>query len=99
MSDVLNKCEALSSNPNTAKKKKKWNPSWKIHEAKRAGSSGRVLAFWPWVQTPLTQKKERKKTQIKPDTVVHFCNPITWEVEAGGLQVQGQPGLYSETLS
>jgi hypothetical protein len=23
-------------------------------------------------------------------------NLNTWEVEAGGLQVQGQPGLYSE---
>jgi hypothetical protein len=27
------------------------------------------------------------------------CNCSTWEVEAGGLQVPGQPGLYGETLS
>jgi hypothetical protein len=24
------------------------------------------------------------------------CNPSTWEVEVGGLQVQSQPGLRSE---
>jgi hypothetical protein len=31
--------------------------------------------------------------------VVHACNPSTWEVEAGGSQVQGQYGLCSKTLS
>jgi hypothetical protein len=30
--------------------------------------------------------------------VVHIYNPTTWEVEAGSLQVQGQPGLHSDTL-
>jgi hypothetical protein len=30
--------------------------------------------------------------------VVHAFNPSTQEAEAGGLQVQGQPGLHSETL-
>jgi hypothetical protein len=25
--------------------------------------------------------------------------PSTWEAEAGGLQVQDQPGLHSKTLS
>jgi hypothetical protein len=27
------------------------------------------------------------------------CNPSTQEAEAGGWQVQGQPGLHSETSS
>jgi hypothetical protein len=31
--------------------------------------------------------------------VGHTCNPNTWEVESGGLQVQGQPWLCIETLS
>jgi hypothetical protein len=31
--------------------------------------------------------------------VVHTYNPSTQEVEAGGSQVQSQPGLYSKTLS
>jgi hypothetical protein len=31
--------------------------------------------------------------------VVNACNPSTWEAEAGGSQVQDQPGLHSETLS
>jgi hypothetical protein len=31
--------------------------------------------------------------------VVRACNPSTREAEAGELRVQGQPGLYSETLS
>jgi hypothetical protein len=31
--------------------------------------------------------------------MVHACNPSTQEVEAGGLRVQGQPELHSETLS
>jgi hypothetical protein len=31
--------------------------------------------------------------------VVHTCNPITWETEARGSQIGGQPGLHRETLS
>ena len=31
--------------------------------------------------------------------MAHAFNPSTWEVEAGGFWVQGQPGLYRETLS
>jgi hypothetical protein len=31
--------------------------------------------------------------------VVFTCNPSTQEAKAGELQVQGQPGLYKETLS
>jgi hypothetical protein len=30
--------------------------------------------------------------------VVHASNPSTWEAEAGGSQVRGQPELHSETL-
>jgi hypothetical protein len=29
---------------------------------------------------------------------VHTCNPSIWEVQAGGLRVQFQPGLQSETV-
>jgi hypothetical protein len=36
---------------------------------------------------------------LKPSVMVQVCNPSTREAKAGGLQVQGQPGLYSETLS
>jgi hypothetical protein len=31
--------------------------------------------------------------------VVHACNPSTQEAEARGLRAQGQPGLYSKSLT
>jgi hypothetical protein len=31
--------------------------------------------------------------------VMQTCNPSTQEAETGGSWVQGQPGLYNETLS
>jgi hypothetical protein len=31
--------------------------------------------------------------------IVHICNPSPQEAEAGGLAVQGQPGLHSKTES
>jgi hypothetical protein len=31
--------------------------------------------------------------------VLHICNPSTCEAEAGGLKVQSQYGVHSETLS
>jgi hypothetical protein len=34
-----------------------------------------------------------------PDMMVHVCNPNTFEAEVGGLQVEGQPGLHSNTMS
>lgn len=34
-------------------------------------------------------------TPHKMDTVVHACNPNTWDVEAGGQEVQGHPQLHS----
>jgi hypothetical protein len=36
------------------------------------------------------------KNGAGPGMVVHTCNPSTLEAEAGGLQVQGQPGLYTK---
>lgn len=36
-----------------------------------------------------------KETITWPGTVAHACNTNTREAEAGGLQVQGQGGLYS----
>jgi hypothetical protein len=34
---------------------------------------------------------------LKPDVVVHTCNPSTQETEARRLRVQSQPGLPSKT--
>jgi hypothetical protein len=31
--------------------------------------------------------------------VVHACNPSTKNVETGGPRVEGEPGLYGETIS
>jgi hypothetical protein len=39
------------------------------------------------------------KRSNKLSVVLHTCNSSTWEVEAGGLTVQGQPGLHNEILS
>jgi hypothetical protein len=36
--------------------------------------------------------------ELEPGIVVHTYNSRTLEAEAGGLQLQGQAGLYSETL-
>jgi hypothetical protein len=33
-----------------------------------------------------------------PGVLVNDCNSNTWEAEARGLQVQGQPGLQSKSL-
>jgi hypothetical protein len=30
--------------------------------------------------------------------VAYTCNPSTWEAEAGGAQIQGQPWLQNEAL-
>lgn len=36
---------------------------------------------------------------FKSGVVAHAYNPRTWEPEAGRSRVQGQPGLYCDTLS
>jgi hypothetical protein len=36
---------------------------------------------------------------LKLVMVVHACNPSTQEAEARGLRAQGQPGLYSKSLT
>jgi hypothetical protein len=41
----------------------------------------------------------QKAENSAPGTVVPGYNPSTWEAEAGGLEVLGQDGLNSETLS
>lgn len=33
------------------------------------------------------------------DMMAHDCSPGAWEVEAGAMQVSGQPGIHSEDLS
>jgi hypothetical protein len=39
------------------------------------------------------------KMAVLTRVVAHIYCPSTWEVEAGGCQVPGQPGLHSETVS
>lgn len=39
----------------------------------------------------------KKENLHKPVTVVQGCNLITQESEAGGLEIQGQPGLLNST--
>jgi hypothetical protein len=36
------------------------------------------------------------KSILLPGMVVHTCNSSTWEVEAGGSWIPGQPGLHSK---
>lgn len=36
----------------------------------------------------------RRTSQRKSGGVIHMHNPITWETEAGGWPVQGQPELH-----
>jgi hypothetical protein len=43
--------------------------------------------------------KCKVKLQRTPLMVKHTCNSSTQKAEAGGSQVQSQPGLHSETLS
>jgi hypothetical protein len=42
----------------------------------------------------LTEYKSEREHLL--GVVVHTCNPGTWEAEADGWSVQGQPGLHSE---
>jgi hypothetical protein len=44
------------------------------------------------------KKKKKKKTKKPHMVVVHASNPSTQEIEAGGSQVLGQPGLHRQTL-
>jgi hypothetical protein len=39
---------------------------------------------------PLSRKKDNMQGML-----VHACNPRTWEVETGGLQIPGQSGLHN----
>jgi hypothetical protein len=39
------------------------------------------------------------KNLIELPEIGSLYSPSTWEGEAGGQRVQGQPGLHSETLS
>jgi hypothetical protein len=47
-----------------------------------------------WLHSIFSTIKTKSEPQAKKlGVVVHSCYPGTWEVETGGLQVQGQPGL------
>jgi hypothetical protein len=37
------------------------------------------------------------KNKGQPGLVLQACNLPTWEVEAEGLHIQGQPGLHNKT--
>jgi hypothetical protein len=46
-------------------------------------------------------KTKQKMLCVLSITLNHkkaICNHATWEAEAGGLQVPGQPGVHSETV-
>jgi hypothetical protein len=40
-----------------------------------------------------------KDEAIELGVMMHAYNPSTQETEAGGLRIQGQPGLHNKTLS
>jgi hypothetical protein len=41
----------------------------------------------------------KTKKFVRPGTVAHTYKPSTWEAEAGGPWVPGQPGLHNKILS
>jgi hypothetical protein len=47
----------------------------------------------------IVNKTCSNKNTLELGMMIHACNLSTWEAEAGGSIVQGQPGLYSENLS
>jgi hypothetical protein len=51
-----------------------------------------IFCFFPLITTTLNRTKW-------PGMVAHACNASTQEAEIVQLQVQGQTGLHSETLS
>jgi hypothetical protein len=46
----------------------------------------------------ITQEKFSKIKKTDRGVAIYACNTSTHKAEAEGLQVQGQPGLHSETL-
>jgi hypothetical protein len=50
-------------------------------------------------QSHKTDNINKKKTLNESGMVAHAYKLSTWEVETGGLSVQGQSGLHNETLS
>jgi hypothetical protein len=61
--------------------------------------SDRALAEYPrsLQSIPSTKSKCVGIRNLRmPGVVVHAFNPSTWEAEAGGFWVRGQPGLQSE---
>jgi hypothetical protein len=52
---------------------------------------------WPFKQNgSLRELDDTLKIILGPGVVAHAFNPSTWEAEAGGFWVRGQPGLQSE---
>jgi hypothetical protein len=55
---------------------------------------------WPCLyKSTWVTLSHQKAENSAPGTVVPGYNPSTWEAEAGGLEILGQDGLNSETLS
>jgi hypothetical protein len=54
------------------------------------------MGHWrPAFHSPFDEEKQKMLVVL----MAHIYNPNIQEAEAGGSQVQGQPGLHGETLS
>jgi hypothetical protein len=58
----------------------------------RAGDVPQIIDFLPIVHKALWSFHGT----LSPHVMVHTWNPSIWKVSAGGLEVQGQPGLQSK---
>lgn len=45
----------------------------------------------------LAQIIKSRFNRLQPDEVAHICNPSTWEVEAGGSEIQSHPQLHAKS--
>jgi hypothetical protein len=55
--------------------------------------------WWLTPVIPAIQEVEIGKNKPFRANLVNECNASTWEAEAGGWRIQGQPGLHGEILS
>jgi hypothetical protein len=82
---------------------KKWNEISQLCNPRYSGGRDRRIRSSRPAQEKLadpvskTKYKEKDIVQvIELDVIVCTCNSSTWEAEAGGLKVGGQPELHSE---
>jgi hypothetical protein len=50
-----------------------------------------------YIRTTASRLSGYQKSQSLLGVLVHSCNASTWEAEAGGLWVPGQPRLHNKT--